>query len=91
MVTNALGPGTSLPLVDVGFAVRGRLHLLAHDLADLPPAERPHPPGDTRPIAHVLLAVDAAAFDEFWRFDALALREADRATPRSHLRVAPAS
>ncbi len=88
VVTNALGPGASLPLVDVGFAVRGRLHLLAHDLAYLPP-----PTGLTRRTIRsdrdALLTADAAAFDEFWRFDALALREAARATPRSHIRVAP--
>jgi ribosomal protein S18 acetylase RimI-like enzyme len=88
VVTNALGPGTCLPLVDVGFAVRGRLHLLAHDLEELPPASdrtRRSTRGDRR----LLLAADAAAFDEFWRFDAVALREATRATPRSHVRVAP--
>ncbi len=89
VVTNALGPGASLPLVDVGFAVRGRLHLLAHDLANLPSAS-----GRTRRATRAdrgaLLTTDAAAFDEFWRFDALALREAARATPRSHLRVGSA-
>ena len=88
VVTNALGPGASLPLVDVGFAVRGRLHLLVHELADVPA-----PSGSTRRAARhdraALLEADAAAFDEFWRFDAVALREAARATPRSHLRVAP--
>jgi ribosomal protein S18 acetylase RimI-like enzyme len=87
VVTNALAPGTSLPLVDVGFAVRGRLHLLTHDLNDLPPKS-----GRTRRVTRidrdVLLAVDAAAFDEFWRFDSLALREARRATPKAHVRVA---
>jgi ribosomal protein S18 acetylase RimI-like enzyme len=64
------------------------LHLLAHDLGDLAPRT-----GLTRRANRTdrgtLLATDAAAFDEFWRFDALALREAARATPRSHLRVAP--
>jgi ribosomal protein S18 acetylase RimI-like enzyme len=89
VVTNALGPGASLPLVDVGFAVRGRLHLLAHDLSDLPPRTG-RTRRATRTDRSTLLAADAAAFDEFWRFDALALREAARATPRSHLRVAPA-
>jgi ribosomal protein S18 acetylase RimI-like enzyme len=88
VVTNALGPGASLPLVDVGFAVRGRLHLLAHDLTDVPP-----PSGLTRRATRndraTLLEADAAAFEEFWRFDAVALREAARATPRSHMRVAP--
>jgi ribosomal protein S18 acetylase RimI-like enzyme len=90
VVTNALGPGASLPLVDVGFAVRGRLHLLVHDLAALPA-----PTGRTRRAFRgdraSLLQVDAAAFDEFWRFDALALREAARAPPRAHTRVAPAT
>jgi ribosomal protein S18 acetylase RimI-like enzyme len=88
VVTNALGPGASLPLVDVGFAVRGRLHLLAHDLGELP-AQTGRTRRANRTDRATLLAADAAAFDEFWRFDALALREAARATPRSHLRVAP--
>jgi ribosomal protein S18 acetylase RimI-like enzyme len=88
VVTNALGPGTSLPLVDVGFSVRGRLHLLAHDLEHLPaPSGRTR--RTTRSDRAALLAADAAAFDEFWRFDSLALREAARATPRSHIRVVP--
>jgi ribosomal protein S18 acetylase RimI-like enzyme len=87
VVTNALAPGTSLPLVDVGFAVRGRLHLLVHDLTALPP-----PSSTTRRARKseraAILAVDAAGFDEFWRFDEVGLREAVHATPRSHLRVA---
>jgi ribosomal protein S18 acetylase RimI-like enzyme len=90
VVTNALAPGTSLPLVDVGFAVRGRLHLLAYDLQDLPAQS-----GRTRRVARldadVLIGVDAAAFDEFWRFDELALREARRATPKAHVRIAPSA
>jgi ribosomal protein S18 acetylase RimI-like enzyme len=88
VVTNAVGPATVGPLVDAGFCVRGHLHLLVHDLVDLPRAS-----GLTRRVARndraAILEADAAAFDEFWRFDALALREAGRATPRSHLRVAP--
>jgi ribosomal protein S18 acetylase RimI-like enzyme len=88
VVTNAVGPGLSLPLVDAGFTVRGRLHLLQRDLAEVP--ERS---GRTRRATRAdrgeVVAVDAAAFDELWRFDALALREAARATPRAHTRVAP--
>ncbi len=88
VVTNALGPGASLPLVDVGFVVRGHLHLLIHDLDALPDQS-----GRTRRAVRgdrpTLLAADAAAFEEFWRFDAVALREATRATPRAHTRVAP--
>lgn len=34
-----------------------------------------------------VLRIDAAAFDEFWRFDARALEEAMAATPRSMLQV----
>jgi ribosomal protein S18 acetylase RimI-like enzyme len=87
VVTNALGPSASLPLVDAGFAVRGRLHLLTHDLAVLPPAS-----GRTRRASRAdraaVLAADAAAFDEFWQFDAVALQEAGRATPRAHIRIA---
>ncbi len=89
VVTNALGPDTSLPLVDVGFAVKGRLHLLAHDLASVP-SQSGRTRRATRADRDALLAADAAAFDEFWRFDALGLREAIRATRRPHLRVAPA-
>jgi len=33
VVTNALGLADTLPMVDAGFAVHERLHLLAHDLA----------------------------------------------------------
>jgi len=86
VVTNALAPGATLPLVDVGFAVRGRLHLLVHDLTTLP-----LPSGVTRRARRAdrdaALAVDGAAFDEFWRFDDTGLREATNATPRSHMRV----
>jgi GNAT superfamily N-acetyltransferase len=89
VVTNALAPGASLPLVDVGFAVKGRLHLLTHTLQSLPA-----PSGVTRKVTkrdyERLVAVDESAFDEFWRFDSVALHEAERATPKAHLLVAPA-
>jgi GNAT superfamily N-acetyltransferase len=90
VVTNALAPGASLPLVDVGFAIRGRLHLLVHDLTGLPePSGRSR--RATRADRDAVLCTDRTAFDEFWRFDAFALREAMRATPRTHLRVVPRS
>src|SRR5262249_25800397 len=70
-----------------GFAVRGRLKLLTHDLEGLPPAS-----GLTRRATRAdrpaVLATDAAAFDDFWHFDSIALQEAVRATPRSNIRVA---
>jgi len=88
VITNALAPGASLPLVDCGFAVRGRLHLLSHDFKTSPgpaPARRTRrATAADRPAA---LAVDAAAFDEFWRLDDSGLEQAEQATPRWHLRV----
>ena len=92
VVTNALAPGASLPLVDAGFAVRGRLHLLSYDFDEPGLADIPRGPRRTRRANRTdrpeILRVDAAAFDDFWRFDAAALREATHATPRAHMRVA---
>jgi ribosomal protein S18 acetylase RimI-like enzyme len=87
VLTNAVGPGTSVWLVESGFAVRGRLHLLEHPLDELSrPSRRTR--RATRADREAIVEVDAASFDEFWRFDDLALREATRATPRAHTRVA---
>jgi [ribosomal protein S18]-alanine N-acetyltransferase len=86
VITNALAPGASLPLVDCGFEIRGRLHLLSHDFEALEgPTRRTRRSGsgDRRAV----LAVDAAAFEDFWQLDETGLRQAARATPRSHLRV----
>jgi ribosomal protein S18 acetylase RimI-like enzyme len=86
VITNALAPGASLPLVDCGFEIRGRLHLLSHDLESLPgPTRRTRRSGSGDRSA--VLAVDGAAFDDFWQLDDIGLRQAARATPRSHLRV----
>jgi ribosomal protein S18 acetylase RimI-like enzyme len=86
VITNALAPGASLPLVDSGFEIRGRLHLLSHDFESLSgPTRRTRRSGSSDRSA--VLAVDAAAFDEFWRLDDVGLQQAARATPRSHLRV----
>jgi GNAT superfamily N-acetyltransferase len=86
VVTNALAPATTISLVDAGFAVRGRLRVLVHDLATLPP-----PTDRTRRARRreraAALGADQAAFDEFWHLDADGLREAARATPSAHMRV----
>jgi ribosomal protein S18 acetylase RimI-like enzyme len=86
VITNALAPGSSLPLVDCGFDIRGRLHLLSHDFESLAPPTR-----RTRRSGHgdrrAVLAVDAAAFEDFWQLDAIGLEQAERATPRAQLRV----
>jgi ribosomal protein S18 acetylase RimI-like enzyme len=89
VVTNALAPAATLPLVDAGFDVRDRLRVLVHDLRDLPPDT-----GRTRRARRnerdAVLVVDHAAFPDFWRLDAHGLREAARATPSSYLRVSKA-
>jgi ribosomal protein S18 acetylase RimI-like enzyme len=86
IITNALAPGAGLPLVDCGFEIRGRLHLLSHDFADLPPSTRRTRRSGQRDRDSLLL-VDSAAFEEFWRLDEIGLDQAARATPRSHFRV----
>jgi GNAT superfamily N-acetyltransferase len=89
VVTNALSAADSAPFVDAGFAVRERLHLLAHDLHHLPPAT-----GSTRRARRhdhpAILELDATAFDGDWRLDGDGLVDALRATPVTRFRVAPA-
>jgi [ribosomal protein S18]-alanine N-acetyltransferase len=86
VITNALAPAATLPLVDAGFAVKGRLKVLVHDLEGLrPPSRRTR--RARRADRDAIIAVDHAAFDEFWRLDEGELRDAQRATPSSHLRV----
>lgn len=91
VVTPALPPGEWRAYLDVGFHVREELHLLAHDLLDLP--ARP-PLGGASRLRRVhrrdrdrILAIDQAAFQPFWRLDADALEDAVRATPSVRFRV----
>jgi GNAT superfamily N-acetyltransferase len=88
VLTGALTPAEQRGFLDAGFTVREPLHLLVHDLADLPPnrparlrrarlADRP-----------VVLAVDGHAFPPFWRLDADGLTDALAATSTSRFRVA---
>lgn len=88
VVTNALSQADSAPFVDAGFAVRERLHLLAHDLDQLPP-----PTGSTRRARRhdhpAILDLDATAFDGDWHLDHDGLVEALRATPVTRFRVTP--
>lgn len=90
VVTPALPRNEWRPYLDHGFTVREGLHLLAHDLLDLPRRAT----GDGRRLRRVhrrdqarVLAVDHAAFQPFWRLDAEALEDAIRATPSVRFRT----
>ena len=72
------------------FYIHERLHLLRHDLFDLPQSSAPNTMirrGRPRDIGQVL-ELDGMAFDAFWRFDLDGLLDARNATPRSRFRVA---
>jgi ribosomal protein S18 acetylase RimI-like enzyme len=91
IITGALAPAEQRGFLAAGFEVREHLVLLAHDLLDLPDARdvagvrlRRARRGDRE----VVLAVDHAAFREFWRLDDAGLDEAINATPSARFRVA---
>ncbi len=91
--TTALGPPEQAPFIAAGFAHREHLHLLRHELHDLPqpgPATRHHLRRGGRRDFPGVLGVDTLAFDGFWQFDRRALLEARNATPTSRFRVADA-
>jgi [ribosomal protein S18]-alanine N-acetyltransferase len=88
VVTSALTTPEQSGFLFAGFTVQERLHLLGHDLTDIPQA-------DTRELrrAHradhaAVLAVDEAAFPPFWRIDEAGLAEALGATPHVRFRLA---
>ena len=90
VVTGALSPPEQRGFLAAGFAVEQRLHLLSIELLaglpflpDGPPLHRA-----TRRERPQVLAVDAAAFSAFWRFDGAGLRDALAATPHTRFRVA---
>lgn len=90
VITAALPEPRTRRLLEHGFETRQRLWLLARALTDVsrrPRTARPVP-RQARPadLAGVL-AVDAAGFDEFWRFDEAALHESITATARARYRV----
>jgi ribosomal protein S18 acetylase RimI-like enzyme len=91
VVTPALPRPEWRPYLDAGFTVREELHLLAHDLLDLPPRRAPEHRHSLRRVQRRdrerVLAIDQAAFDPFWRLDADALEDAVRATPSTRFRM----
>ena len=95
VITGALAPAEQRGFLAAGFEVREHLVLLAHDLLDLPPALPPVLDGGDvrlrrarRADRPVVLAVDHAAFREFWQLDDAGLDEAIHATPSARFRVA---
>lgn len=88
ILTGALHTPELGPFLANGFATQERLHLLRHDLIDLP---EPRPlvmrRGRARDLGAVL-EIDARAFDQFWTLDGLGLHDAIRATPAHRYRVA---
>ncbi len=87
-ITPALGHLDAQPFLDAGFQLHENLHLLAKHLGQaLPDPNRKLKPG--RPWHRsAVLGVDSEAFEPFWQFDRLSLREARHATPTSRFRVA---
>ncbi len=86
--TGALPPSEQAPFLAAGFTVHERLHLLVHDLTDLPdqpPAIRSR--RARRIDRPAVLRLDARAFDAFWQLDGRSLDDALRATPVSRFRV----
>jgi ribosomal protein S18 acetylase RimI-like enzyme len=88
VLTSALAEPERAGFLAAGFEVRDALHLLAHDLRDVPPAR----PADLRRGRRTdradALTVDHRAFPPFWRLDAGGLREAMTATPSARFRIA---
>jgi ribosomal protein S18 acetylase RimI-like enzyme len=91
VVTPALAPAEQRPFLLAGFRPHERLHLLAHDLIDLPPHRRGATRRARRGEKRAVLAVDEAAFASFWRLDRAGLQEALEAVPVTRFRVSTAA
>jgi GNAT superfamily N-acetyltransferase len=90
VVTPALAPAEQRSFLLAGFEPHERLHLLAHDLFDLPPLRRRATRRAHRSDRRTVLAVDDAAFTSFWRLDRAGLQEALEAVPLTRFRVTTA-
>lgn len=90
VVTPALAPAEQRPFLLAGFRPHERLHLLAHDLFELPPFRRGATRRARRGDKPAVLAVDEAAFTPFWQLDRAGLQEALEAVPMTRFRVSAA-
>ena len=88
VLTAALAAPERVGFVAAGFEVRDSLHLLAHDLRQLPTARSAPLRRGRRGDRVDALAVDGRAFPPFWRLDEGGLQEALTATPSARFRVA---
>jgi GNAT superfamily N-acetyltransferase len=86
VVTSALSQAECAGFLRAGFDVQEELELLSHDLDRIPPADHRlrRPWRLDRPR---VLAVDAIAFDSFWRLHQGGLDDALGATPSVRFRV----
>jgi ribosomal protein S18 acetylase RimI-like enzyme len=91
VVTPALAPAEQRSFLLAGFEPHEQLHLLAHDLLDLPPSRRGATRRARRGDKRAVLAVDEAAFAPFWRLDRAGLQEALEAVPVTRFRVSTAA
>jgi GNAT superfamily N-acetyltransferase len=87
VVTPALAPAEQRAFLLAGFDTHERLHLLAHDLVDLPPTTRGATRRARRGGRPAVLRLDRAAFSPFWRLDRAGLQEALEAVPSTRFRV----
>ncbi|HEV7862330.1 MAG TPA: GNAT family N-acetyltransferase [Acidimicrobiia bacterium] len=86
VVTSALSEAECTGFLRAGFDVQEELELLAHDL-DAIPERRHHLRKPRRGDRPQVLAVDAAAFNSFWRLHQGGLEDALGATPAVRFRV----
>lgn len=90
VVTAALGPRHRDAFLGAGFVEHERLLLLTHDLANLPPPATDLTRRARSRDRQGVLAIDAATFPEFWRFDGAGLQQAVAATRSARFRVVDA-
>lgn len=90
VVTSALTPSEQLGFLAAGFTVSEQLHLLSHDLRELPSVNVSGiqlSRAGRRDNSEVL-QLDSQAFEPFWRLDSRSLRDAVGATPSARFRIA---
>jgi ribosomal protein S18 acetylase RimI-like enzyme len=88
VVTGALAPSEQRGFIGAGFQVAEELHLLAHDLGNLPARVRVPLRRAREDDYDGVLEVDNASFSPFWRLDRDGLLDTLTATPRVRFRVA---